>query len=99
MGLIWSLYHYPVLLFGNYNSGGPKWLSLVCFTVSIVAICFVMTWLRLKSGSLWTGTVLHATHNLFIQQIFTPLTVDTVHTNYYIYEFGVGLPIVSVPMA
>jgi len=99
MGFIWSLFHYPVLLFGNYNSGGPKWISLLCFTTSVVAICFVMTWLRLKSGSLWTGAILHASHNLFIQEIFTPLTVDTGHTSLYIDEFGVGLPIVTVALA
>ncbi|WP_394841181.1 CPBP family intramembrane metalloprotease [Pendulispora brunnea] len=99
MGLIWSLYHYPILLFSNYNLGGPKWFSLTCFSVMVFAMCFVLTWLRMKSGSLWTGAILHASHNLFIQQIFTPLTVDTGHTNYYIDEFGLGLPIVTVVVA
>ena len=94
-GVIWSLYHYPLLLWSNYNSAGPKWFSLLCFTVMIVSSCFVFTWLRLKSGSLWTGVVMHASHNLFIQIIFTPLTFDTGNTRYSIDEFGIGLPIVS----
>ncbi|SEK42607.1 CAAX protease self-immunity [Chitinophaga rupis] len=96
MGLIWSLYHYPLLLFSDYNSGGPKWLALVCFTVMVVSSCFIFTWMRLKSGSLWTGAILHASHNLFIQVIFTPLTVDTGNTKFYIDEFGIGLPIATV---
>lgn len=96
MGLIWAIYHYPLLLFSNYNMGGPKWLALTCFTVMIVSSCFIFTWLRMKSGSLWTGAILHASHNLFIQVIFTPLTVDTGQTNYFIDEFGIGLPIATV---
>ncbi len=99
MGVIWSIYHYPLLLFSNYNTGGPKWLALLCFTVMIFAACFIFTWLRLKSGSLWTGVILHASHNLFIQSIFTPLTVDTGNTNYYIDEFGIALPIATAVVA
>ncbi|ASK30018.1 CPBP family intramembrane metalloprotease domain-containing protein [Chryseobacterium sp. T16E-39] len=99
MGLIWSFYHYPLLLFSNYNTGGPKWLALTCFTVMIFASCFIFTWLRLKSGSLWTGAIMHASHNLFIQSILTPLTVDKGNTNYYIDEFGIALPIATVIVA
>lgn len=99
MGLIWSFYHYPLLLFSNYNTGGPKWLALVCFTVMIFASCFIFTWIRLKSGSLWTAAIMHASHNLFIQSIFTPLTVDNGNTNYYIDEFGIAVPLATVVVA
>ncbi len=99
MGLIWSIYHYPLLLFADYNSGVSKWFSLTCFTVMVVSSCFIYTWMRLKSGSLWTGAILHASHNLFIQVIFTPLTIDKGQTAYYIDEFGIGLPIASVIVA
>ncbi|WP_298735746.1 CPBP family intramembrane glutamic endopeptidase [uncultured Chitinophaga sp.] len=99
MGLIWSLYHYPLLLGSNYNTGGSKLYSLICFTVMVFAICFVFTWMRMKSGSLWTATLLHASHNLFIQMVFTPITVDTGETTKYIDEFGIALPIVTVVLA
>jgi len=49
----------------------------------------------MKSGSLWTGVILHASHNLFIQAILTPLTIDNGKTMYYIDEFGIGLPIAT----
>jgi membrane protease YdiL (CAAX protease family) len=96
MGVIWSIYHYPLLLGSDYNTGGPKWLALTCFTVMVISSCFIYTWMRLKSGSLWTGAILHASHNLFIQTMFTPLTVDKGDANLYIDEFGVVLPVVSV---
>jgi uncharacterized protein len=98
-GLIWSFWHYPLLLFADYNSGTPLWFALTCFTVMVVAISFPLAWLRLKSGSLWTGAVIHASHNLFIQSILTPLTADTGQTKYFIDEFGIALPTITIIFA
>jgi membrane protease YdiL (CAAX protease family) len=98
-GIIWSVWHYPLLLFADYNSGTPLWFALSCFTVMVVAISFPFAWMRLKSGSLWTGAFLHASHNLFIQSILTPLTADTGQTKYFIDEFGIAVPTVTVLLA
>ncbi len=98
-GLIWSVWHYPILIYGGYNNGTPTWYGLLCFTVMVVAISFVFAWMRLKSGSLWTGAILHASHNLYIQGFFTPITADTGKTAWYIDEFGCVVPIVAVAFA
>jgi membrane protease YdiL (CAAX protease family) len=98
-GVIWSCWHYPLLIWGDYNSGTPTWYGLTCFTVMVVSISFVFAWLRLKSGSLWTGALLHASHNLYIQGIFTPLTRNTGKTAWYIDEFGAVVPIVALAFA
>ena len=98
-GVIWSLWHYPILLFADYNSGTPAWYGLTCFTVMVISISFVFTWFRMRSGSLWTGVFLHASHNLFIQSIFSPLTGDNGSTKYYIDEFGAVLPVVCICFA
>jgi hypothetical protein len=50
--------------------------------------------MRLKSGSLWTGALLHASHNLYVQGIFTPLTRNTGKTAWFIDEFGAILLLV-----
>jgi CAAX protease family protein len=92
-GLMWAAYHFPVLLFGDYNKGAPAWYSLTCFTLMVVADSFILAWLTLRSNSLWPAAIFHGSHNLFIQSIFTPLTRDTGRTNYIIDEFGVGLVI------
>lgn len=94
-GAIWSLWHYPVILFADYRSRTPVWYSLVCFTVMVFGISFLFAWLRLRSGSVWTGMLLHASHNLFIQGVFDPLTKDTGITAYLIGEFGAGLALVG----
>lgn len=92
-GLMWAAYHFPVLLFGDYNKGAPAWFSLTCFTLMVVADSFLLAWLTLRSRSLWPAAIFHGSHNLFIQSIFTPLTRDTGRTNYIIDEFGIGLVI------
>jgi membrane protease YdiL (CAAX protease family) len=96
VGLVWAAWHFPILIFGDYNSGGPAWYGLTCFTVMIVSISFVFTWLRLKSNSLWTGALLHASHNLFIQRFFTPITIVNSHTKYFIDEFGAVVPVICL---
>ncbi len=98
-GLIWSFWHYPGLLFADYNSGTPAWYGLGCFTIMVVSISFIFAWMRLKSGSLWTGVLLHASHNVFIQAFFDPLTANTGKTPYVIGEFGAALALVSIVFA
>jgi uncharacterized protein len=98
-GVIWSLWHYPILIFADYNSGTPYWYGLTCFTVMVISISFVFTWFRLKSNSIWTAVILHASHNLFIQRIFSPLTRDTGNTKYFIDEFGIVLPVICLCLA
>jgi membrane protease YdiL (CAAX protease family) len=95
-GAIWSLWHYPVLLFADYNAGTEAWYGLLCFTVMVLGISFIFAWMRLKSDSLWTGVLLHGSHNLFIQSFFDPITKDTGRTRYIIGEFGAGLAIASI---
>lgn len=92
-GLMWAVYHFPVLLFADYNKGAPAWYSLTCFTLMVVADSFILAWLTLRSKSLWPAAIFHGSHNLFIQSIFTPLTHDTGPTKYIIDEFGIGLVI------
>jgi membrane protease YdiL (CAAX protease family) len=92
-GAIWSIWHWPVLLFADYNAGTAAWFALACFTIMVIGISFVMAWLRLHSGSLWTGAILHATHNLWIQGVFDRVTGDTGPTEWIIGEFGIGLAI------
>jgi membrane protease YdiL (CAAX protease family) len=98
-GMVWSMWHYPILIFSDYNAGTPTWYGLSCFTVMVVSGSFIYAWMRLKSGSLWTGAFLHASHNLYVQSIFTPLTTDTGKTRWYIDEFGCVLALVSVAFA
>ncbi|MGS2761259.1 CPBP family intramembrane glutamic endopeptidase [Sinomicrobium sp. M5D2P9] len=98
-GFIWAVWHLPILLFADYNSGTPGWYAMICFFVLVLSAGFIFTWYRMKSGSLWTSVILHASHNLFIQAIFTPLTIKHENTAYFIDEFGAVLPLVTLGFA
>jgi uncharacterized protein len=99
-GLIWAMWHWPGILFTDYNAGGGNLvLQMALFTLSIAPTGIIYAYLAFRSGSLWPAVILHASHNLFLQRVFTPLTVPGDTTGFYIDEFGILLPVVSVAMA
>jgi membrane protease YdiL (CAAX protease family) len=95
-GMMWAVYHFPVLIFADYNAGTPVWFGLTCFTLGVIAESFILAWLTLRSRSLWPAALLHGSHNLWIQSILTPLTSETGPTKYIIDEFGFGLVVTTV---
>ena len=98
-GTIWALWHYPIILFSFYRGGGPLWYSVVCFTVMVVGIAVLAAWMRLKTGSVWTGMFLHASHNIFIQAFFDAQTRHSRFTDLWTTEFGAGLSIMGIVVA
>jgi membrane protease YdiL (CAAX protease family) len=94
-GCIWAVWHYPGLLFADYNAGTRPAFALSCFTLMVIADAYILGWLRLKSGSLWTAAVLHASHNLFIQAIFDRMTAPVGRALYITTEFGCGLALTA----
>lgn len=99
-GCIWAIWHFPGIIFADYNNPGtPIWYDLICFSVMIISMSFVMTWIRIKSGSLWTAAIFHGSHNLFIQALMEPITIDSGVTMYLTTEFGAGMAIVYTAAA
>jgi membrane protease YdiL (CAAX protease family) len=98
-GVVWSVWHYPMIIAGIYSNPTPVWYNLVCFTILLTADSFVFAWFRLKSGSLWTGAIMHASHNGFIQAVFNRITLATGLTAYLTGEFGAATALVAVVVA
>jgi membrane protease YdiL (CAAX protease family) len=99
-GLIWSVWHYPLIVGGVYGpTETPLWYRLVCFTTTMTAVSFAFTWLRIRSGSLWTGVWLHASHNVFFQEIYPNLTTESDSTMWYVDEFGAFSALAAVLVA
>jgi membrane protease YdiL (CAAX protease family) len=89
IGLIWAVWHYPLIIFTNVRLGNTSLLySLVCFTIFTVGLSFAAAWLRLKSGSVWTATLLHGSHNVFMLHVFDTLTTDSGGTWLLLGEYG-----------
>ena len=87
------------MIYGDDNAGRPTWYGLTCFTVLVVAMSFVFAWKRLKSGSLWTGAILDASHNLYYPGDFHAADAQHWQNRWYIDEFGCVLPAVAVACA
>ena len=69
-GLIWALWHVPLILGGAYLAGPPPALSAVLFMVMATAFSFVFARLRLETGSVWPAIALHSAWNAIIQAAF-----------------------------
>jgi len=98
-GVIWAFWHFPLIIFADYNNGAPTWYSLLCFGTMVVALGIPFAWLRLRSGSVWPAAILHASHNLFVQAFFDRVTVDKGVTHWLTSEFGAGLALSIVVTA
>ncbi|AKU93450.1 CAAX amino terminal protease family protein [Labilithrix luteola] len=62
-GLVWAVWHEPLLLSGQLVRGPSPWLVAAMFVPCVVACAYVSAWLRLRSGSVWPPIVLHAMWN------------------------------------
>ncbi|WP_109261266.1 CPBP family intramembrane glutamic endopeptidase [Hyphobacterium indicum] len=95
-GLLWAVWHYPVII---AYGGGNTLFQLACFTLMIVAMSVIMTYYTFRSGSLWPAVMFHGAHNIFIQKIYTPLTLETEQTGVWIDEYGLMVPLVVTVLA
>ncbi len=90
-GAIWAVWHFPALLWADYNAGTNPFFAMTCFTVLVIALAYIMGYLRLRSGSIWPCVLLHACHNTFVQGLYDPLTAPVGIAKYITSEFGAGL--------
>ncbi len=49
--------------------------------------------------SLWPAALFHSVHNIFIQKIFTPLTITNDSSPFWIDKYGLMLPIITTLFA
>ncbi len=91
-GLIWALWHFPIIMGGAYLSDIPLGIELVLFIIIVTSMTFIANWLRLISGSVWVSVLLHASHNLYLQRLFQPMTIlKTPASKYIAGESGIAL--------
>jgi uncharacterized protein len=69
-GLIWAFWHVPLVLGGVYAAGPSPALSAALIVVSITSVGYVISRMRLETGSVWPAVVLHAAWNRIIQGPF-----------------------------
>ncbi len=65
-GLIWGVWHAPVIALGhNYGTAYPgyPWLGILAMVWFTVIIGILFSWLTLKEGSVWPAVIGHAALN------------------------------------
>lgn len=83
-GFIHGIWHFPLIMFTDqYHSGENLWLLVPLTIASTVFLGPVIGTLRLRTGSVWTASMLHTTHNL-VWYILAALTVHHSRTATYI---------------
>ena len=86
VGLIWSVWHYPIIWMGHNFPGQPV-AGTIAMTIFCVLFAFVLGHAMLKTGSIWLVAFMHAianqTASFFNALIYT--TSDPV------FSFGLGL--------
>lgn len=63
IGVVWFLYHAPVIIFSDYNNGNIP-CSLLCFFAMVMGFTIVVSYLCVKAQSFWPAVLFHASHNV-----------------------------------
>jgi membrane protease YdiL (CAAX protease family) len=87
-GAIWTVWHFPMMIFGGYHGAGSIWYSLAVFIPSVMGAGLILAWLRLASGSVWPAVLFHGFWNYFIQVFYPALTTTTDAGQMMLGEFG-----------
>jgi uncharacterized protein len=73
-GLVWALWHLPLIVSGQYPPVARSIPSVAVFITDITAIGYVIAWLRLSSGSIWPCILAHGAWNAVILDAFNGVT-------------------------
>jgi membrane protease YdiL (CAAX protease family) len=73
-GLIWALWHLPLILAGIYAAGPYPALSAVLIVVSFTSAAYIFARMRLETGSIWPVIFAHSAWNSIIQGPFDGAT-------------------------
>jgi membrane protease YdiL (CAAX protease family) len=67
-GVIWSAWHWPMIIMGfNYGTGywGAPVSALLVFTLVLLPFNILLSWVTLRTGSVWPACIAHAENNAF----------------------------------
>ena len=87
-GIAWALWHLPLVVTELYYNSTALWFRIPMFFIEIFALTIIISWLRVKSYSVWPAILFHAAHNYFDQVVFQSFTNNT-NNAYFVGETGI----------
>jgi uncharacterized protein len=73
LGVIWGVWHLPLILAGLNYPGVNVWMAIIIFTFVTVALSFTYTWFYVaSSGSVLVVALLHQSTNTFSDTFWQP---------------------------
>ena len=87
LGVIWGIWHWPIIWMG-YNYPGQPVIGSLFMVAYCIILAYFLAYAVFKSKGIWTAAYLHALNNqtlsFFVVAVVTPTSV--------LYSFGIGLP-------
>jgi membrane protease YdiL (CAAX protease family) len=87
LGVIWGIWHWPVIWMG-YNYPGQPILGSIAMVLMCVILAYFLAYAVFKSNGIWTAAYLHALSN----QAFSFFAMTMVMPTSMLFSFGIGLP-------
>jgi membrane protease YdiL (CAAX protease family) len=85
LGIIWGLWHAPLIVMGHNYPGYPV-LGPILMTLYTIGLAFVLGFAVLRSGSVWLAAFLHALNN----QVVAFLMIMIYTPDDPVLSFGIG---------
>jgi len=87
LGIIWGVWHWPIIWLG-YNYPGQPVLGSLLMTAYTLVLSYFLAYAVFKSKGVWTAAYLHALNNqamtFFMAAVVAPLSMAM--------SFGIGIP-------
>jgi uncharacterized protein len=87
LGVIWGMWHWPVIWMG-YNYPGQPILGSIAMVFVCVILAYFFAYAVFKSNGIWTAAYLHALNN----QAFSFFVMTMVMPTSMLFSFGMGVP-------
>jgi membrane protease YdiL (CAAX protease family) len=87
LGIIWGIWHWPVIWMG-YNYPGQPILGSIAMVFMCIILAYFLAYAVFKSNGIWTAAYLHALSN----QAFSFFAMTMVMPTSVLFSFGIGIP-------
>jgi uncharacterized protein len=91
LGVIWGIWHWPVIWMG-YNYPGQPVLGSIAMVIWCIILAYFLAYAVFKSKGIWTAAYLHALNNQALSFFMMSMVMPTS----MLFSFGMGIPALAL---